>query len=201
MCRPTYCYQLLMRLQRRSCSSELDRPNFYYQESLEICYINENPTINHTIHRDFRKDVQVVLSSRCRPGMSRERVARGIRGGITFRVAASTLLHQASPSSRPCGSSGDSIRNVEGASGQGNPRRLHFPRRSLDPPAPGVAEHPPLWIQRRFQPLLPSGSSPCGSTSPDPPVPAGEASRPPPSCRARARARRPRKRNSKSGCA
>ena len=108
MCRPTYCYQLLMRLQRRSCSSELDRPNFYYQESLEICYINENPTINHTIHRDFRKDVQVVLSSRCRPGMSRERVARGIRGGITFRVAASTLLHQASPSTRPCGSSGDS---------------------------------------------------------------------------------------------
>ena len=34
----------------------------------------------------------------------------------------------------------EDIWNVKGASGQGKPRLLQFPRRNLDPPAPSVAE-------------------------------------------------------------
>ena len=79
----------------------------------------------------------------------------------------------------------EDIWNVKGASGQGKPRRLQFPRRNgddatwtlLQPASP--MKHLPLWIH---------------------PVPAGKAA-PSPRARAQARAPRARKRNSKSGCA
>ena len=77
----------------------------------------------------------------------------------------------------------EDIWNVKGASGQGKPRRLQFPRHNLDPPAPSIAnEAPALWIY---------------------PEPAGEAAPSPLRARARARVRAPRarKKNSKSGCA
>ena len=59
----------------------------------------------------------------------------------------------------------EDIRNVKGASGQGKPRLLQFPRRKLDPPAPSVADEAP---------------APVDPPLPDPPVPAGEAATSPP---------------------
>ena len=88
------CSHLLMRLRR---AFERARS---FQESLEIGYMNENPTTNTPY-------ILIMISSRscrrcCRiasklSGTSRERVARESRSGLNFRVASWTLLHPASP--------------------------------------------------------------------------------------------------------
>ena len=74
----------------------------------------------------------------------------------------------------------EDIGNVKGASRQGEQRQLQFPHRSLDPPAPDVAD---------------------GASAPVDPLLQDLPARPRLRSRARARARRPRKRNGESGCA
>ena len=67
--------------------------------------MDENPTIRQTIHPDFHKELQTVLSTYF-----------------------------------------EDILGIKGAGGQGAPRRLQNPRRSLealDPPAPCVANGAP----------------------------------------------------------
>ena len=105
-----------------------------YQESLEIGYMSENLTISHTIHREFSKELQAVMSTYF-----------------------------------------EDIRNVtgKGASSQGEPRLLQFPRCSLDPSTPGVAVGAPA-------PVDPASAAPVDPASVDPPlldppIPAGEA--------------------------
>ena len=102
------------------------------QESLEAYYMDENLTIRHTIHPDFRKELQTVLSTYF-----------------------------------------ENIQGVKGAGGQGAPRRLQNPRRSLDPPAPDFADGVPAPVDQ-------APAAPADATLVDPPVPAGEAPPSPP---------------------
>ena len=61
----------------------------------------------------------------------------------------------------------EDIWNVKGASGQGNPRRLQFPRRNLDPPAPIVADEAPAPVDPPLQDTpvtVPAGEVPPSSS-------------------------------------
>ena len=63
----------------------------------------------------------------------------------------------------------EDIRNVNGASGQGKPRRLEFPRCNLDSPSPIIADEAPAPVDPPLQDTpvtVPAGEVPPSSSPP-----------------------------------